>query len=144
VTITRALGSGVVGAVALTLLHEGARRTVPHAPRMDILGMRAIAQGMRAVDEPPPERDRLHRWALLGDIAFNSIYYSLVATGDRQSAWRRGTLLGLLAGVGAVILPQPLGLGQPPGGQRSDTQVMTVAWYLVGGLAAAAASNLVE
>ena len=36
----KALASGVAGACALTLLHEGVRRAVPDAPRMDVLGER--------------------------------------------------------------------------------------------------------
>jgi hypothetical protein len=34
--VIRALGGGTVGAIALTALHEVTRRTVPHAPRMDV------------------------------------------------------------------------------------------------------------
>lgn len=37
-----ALGSGLVGACALMLLHETVRQFVPNAPRADILGMRAM------------------------------------------------------------------------------------------------------
>jgi hypothetical protein len=39
----RAMGSGLVGAVALNLLHETARQFIAEAPRVDVLGKRAIA-----------------------------------------------------------------------------------------------------
>jgi hypothetical protein len=138
----KALLSGMVGALAVTLLHESARRLSPEAPRMDILGMRAIAQGLRLAERRPPLRERLHRWALLGDLVANSLYYSLAASPRPERAWLRGSLLGLAAGVGAVFLPGWLGLGERPSRRSGATQAMTVAWYLMGGLAAAAASGV--
>ena len=134
----KALGSGLVGAVALTLIHETARRIAPDsAPRMDVLGMRAIQKAVRAVDAEPPVP--LHEAALVGDLVSNSFYYSLVGAGSRGAALRNGALLGLAAGLGAVFLPEPLGLGRQPTERAPATQAMTIAWYLAGGLAAAAA-----
>jgi len=133
----KALGSGLVGAVALTLIHETARRLAPEsAPRVDVLGMRAIAKTMRAVDAEPPIP--LHEAALVGELVSNTAYYSLVGLGPREDALRNGALLGLAAGLGAVFLPGPLGLGRQPT-ETPATQAMTVAWYVAGGLAAAAA-----
>src|SRR5437868_4058278 len=133
----KALGSGLVGACALTLIHETARRFLDDAPRMDVLGMRAVAKTMRAVDVEPPVA--LHEAALVGDLVSNSIYYSLVGAGSREDALRNGALLGLAAGLGAVVLPKRLGLGRQPTEDSPQTQLMTVAWYLLGGLAAGAA-----
>lgn len=133
----KALGSGLVGAFALTLVHETARRFVDDAPRMDVVGMRALARGLRAVDVEPPVP--LHEAALVGDIVSNSLYYGLVGLGGREDAVRNGALLGLAAGLGAVYLPEPLGLGRQPAKNSTQTNLMTVAWYLIGGLAAGAA-----
>ncbi len=138
-----ALGSGLAGALALTLLHETGRRVIPEAPRMDILGMRVIARTMNRAGQPPPTRERLHSMALAGDIAGNALYYSLVGAGAPGSgAWLRGGLLGLLAGLGGVFLPSSLGLGSGPSSRTRQTQALTVLWYLVGGLAAAAAHQI--
>lgn len=140
-----ALGSGLAGACALTLLHEAGRRVIPAAPRMDILGMRAIKKTLRAVgEEDPPVDVELHDLALLGDLVSNSAYYALVGLGDQRGVWRRGALLGLAAGVGAVTLPGPLGLGRSPTEEAPKTQLMTIAWYLAGGLTAAAVFGLLE
>jgi hypothetical protein len=133
----KALGSGLVGACALTLIHETARRFIDDAPRMDVLGMRALAKAAHAVDVAPPVT--LHEAALVGDLVSNSVYYSLVGAGPREDALRNGALLGLAAGLGAVFLPEPLGLGRQPTERAPATQFMTVAWYLLGGLAAGAA-----
>ena len=137
----KALGSGLVGACALTLIHETARRFVDDAPRMDVVGMRALAKTMRAVDVEPPVP--LHEAALAGEIVSNSLYYSLVGAGGARDAIRNGALLGLAAGLGAVFLPEPLGLGRQPTEDSPETQLITVAWYLLGGLAAGAAYSAI-
>ena len=131
--------AGLAGACTVTLIHETMRRLDPDAPRMDVLGMRAIAKMMRAADTTPPEEDTLFGMTLAGDIVSNAAYYSL--TGSGKNAWLRGGLLGLAAGVGGVVLPGPLGLGTAPSNRTTKTQVMTVAWYLLGGLAAAAVAS---
>jgi hypothetical protein len=134
----KALGSGLVGAIALTVVHETGRRMRDDAPRLDVLGMRAVAKSLRAADVEPPDVE-LHDLALVGDIVSNSLYYSLVGIGRRQDAWICGAALGLAAGLGAVALPVRFGLGHQPTENPPSTQLMTVAWYVAGGLAAAAA-----
>jgi hypothetical protein len=138
----RTLGSGLAGACALTLIHETARRVFADAPRMDILGMRAMARSYNAVGAPTPTPDELFNRTLVGDIAGNALYYSLVGMGDRKDVWLRGALLGLGAGIGAVALPGPLGLGTDASARARATEVMTVAWYTLGGLAAAATYDM--
>jgi hypothetical protein len=106
---------------------------------MDVLGMRAIAKSLRKVDVAPPEGEQLHTLALVGDVVSNTLYYSLVGLSKPENALVPGTLLGLAAGVGAVLLPEPLGLGSAPSSRTTETKVMTVAWYTAGGIAAALA-----
>jgi hypothetical protein len=50
----------------------------------------------------------------------------------------------MLAGVGAVVLPPLLGLGQQPGRRTPWTELMTVAWYTAGGVAAAAVAERLD
>ena len=136
-TIARSLGSGLAGAVALNVLHEIARQFIPDAPRADLLGMRSIAKGFKAVGEQPPRHDELYGLAMAGDVASNAIYYSLVGAGDKQPVLA-GAALGVLAGIGAVTLPGPMGLGEKPTKRTPATAAMTVGWYLFGGLVAGA------
>ena len=131
--------AGVAGAGALTLVHQAARLVTPHAPRMDVLGIRALRGAYRQLGVGPRSDRALEREALAGDMVANAAYYSLIGMGGRETVWRRGLALGLAAGVGALMLPKPLGLGDPPNAHRPDTQLMTVAWYVLGGLMAAAA-----
>ena len=139
-----AIGGGIAGAVALNVLHESVRHVRDDAPRMDILGERAIARGMEAVGVEPPPREALYVPTLVGDLLSNSLYYSLVGVGDREGVMARGALLGLAAGIGGVVLPGPMGLGKRPSARTPQTALMTVAWYLAGGLAAAAACRLLS
>ena len=133
-----ALVSGITGAVALTLTHETIRRYIPQAPRMDVLGMRAIARGLYHLNKRPPEEDKLFEYSIIGDLVSNSLYYTLTGTG--HLVWWRGTALGLAAGIGGVVLPGPLGLGKEPSGRTNATKAMTVGLYLLGGLVTAAMS----
>jgi hypothetical protein len=131
----RAAAAGAAGAAALTGVHQLALGLTEAAPRMDILGMRALKRSMRTAGLQPPRGRTLYNWTLAGDLLSNGAYYSLVA-GPRP--WMRGAVLGLAAGAGALLLPQRIGLGHPPKSEYVTNQVMTVAWYLLGGLVAAA------
>jgi len=136
--VTQAIVSGAAGAAALNVVHETARQFIPNAPRVEVIGMRGIARPLRAMGEEPPPRDQLYYLALAGDLFSNSAYYSLVAVGKRQSVWRRGLILGLLAGIGAAFLPPVLGLGKQPNERYPFTHLLTIAWYTLGGIVAAA------
>jgi hypothetical protein len=126
-----ALLSGAAGAAALTAVHQAARMITDDAPRMDIVGMRALTRGAEVADTDLPRDNRLYNMTLAGDLIFNSAYFALATT------WTRGAALGLLAGVGALVLPQKMGLGNPPRSELLSNQIMTVSWYVLGGLTAA-------
>ena len=131
------LGSGLAGALALTAVHETAKRTIPHAPRMDVIGRRGIAKPLYAMGVEPPHGNNLQAAALTGELLSNSLFYSLVALGSERTAVRRGLVLGLLAGIGGVLLPPVLGLGRQPGHRGLPTHLMTIAWYTIGGVVSA-------
>ena len=141
-SFVKALVSGLIGACTLTLIHETVRRLSPDAPRMDLLGMRAISKSIRAAGGQPPDNRTLHTVSLVGDMLANSLYYSLVGVGGEKGVWLRGAGLGMAAGLGGVMLPEPMGLGGEPSGRTNATKVMTVGWYLAGALAAATAYRL--
>jgi hypothetical protein len=62
----------------------------------------------------------------------------MVGLGEPRHAVRRGLLLGLAAGAGAVLLPPVMGLGRQPGQRTPLTQLLTIAWYTLGGVVAGA------
>lgn len=139
-TWKNSMASGLVGAAALTLLHEAARRNLPHAPRLDVLGMRALRR-IPALRHEPPRSSRLRRWALASDIVANSLFYAAIPARRRGETWARAVGLGAAAGVAALALPGRIGLGEPPDSASRSNQAMTVLWYLAGAVAAAATAQ---
>ena len=140
----RALTSGMAGAVVLTALHETARHLLPHAPRMDVIGERALSRSLAAVGRRSPGGRRLYRATLAGELLSNTLYYSVVGAAASSRVLRTGLGVGLAAGLGAVLLPPRLGLGDQPGEKVPLTPLLTIAWYTAGGLAAAAVARLLE
>ncbi|QNE41584.1 hypothetical protein F1C16_19445 [Hymenobacter sp. NBH84] len=138
--LVQALGSGLAGAVAVNLLHEAVRHLRPaDAPRMDVLGEQGLRKLLGKADAPQPDEESAYYLTLAGDLLSNGLYYSLVGRG--KGAWWRGVALGAAAGVGGVVLPGPMGLGEAPSNRTPQTKAMTVAWYLVGGVVAAGVSR---
>ena len=132
--VPRSLVGGVAGALTLTAVHELGRRLLTRAPRMDEVAMRGLRRIL-----PGRQRDprRLHQLALGGDLVSNAVYYSAIAAPTSRETWTRAVVLGTAAGVGALLLPERLGLGAPQNSEHRANQVMTIGWYLAGALAAA-------
>lgn len=141
---TNALLGGLAGATLLTLVHETTRQLVPTAPRMDLLGEQALSKLLTKAGQPVPEDDALYAITMAGDVVSNALYYSVAGFGDPKTAPLKGTLLGLAAGIGAIALPGPLGLSEAPSKRTTETVIMTVALYTLGGLAAGVAMRLLN
>lgn len=135
---TKAIAAGAAGAAATTLLHELTRRLTPDAPRVDLLGMQALARLLRATGTAPPAGDALYTLTLAGDLASNTAYFGVVGAGPRERAVALGAALGLVAGAGAVLLPPYLGLSGATTERTRATAALTVALYTAGGLVAGA------
>ncbi|WP_205573238.1 hypothetical protein [Flavisolibacter nicotianae] len=142
--VSAAVAGGLAGTLTVASLHEAMRRMTPDAPRMDLLDMDLIRKGLKTVHKKVPEKDELQRWAVGGELVADTAYYSLAGMGGKKGAWLRGAVLGLVAGITAVVLPKPLGLPADPSNKTVGTQLMTVGLYLAGGLVAAAVAQLVE
>ena len=80
--------AGVAAAVAVNVAHEIVRRILPAAPRMDIVGMRALARTRSALGLRPSEH--LRAQTLAADLLANSFYYSLVFTARPDRALSAG------------------------------------------------------
>ena len=129
--------AGLAGAVAMTLIHEVARRIIPEAPRLDSLGRRALARLVHAAGRPTPDYDNLQAIALAGDVVFNAgLFAAVLAAGPPTSAPARGALVGALAGLATLGLPPVLGIGPEPDDLPLSTQAMTLGLYSGGGLVA--------
>jgi hypothetical protein len=141
--LSSALG-GLAGACALTVLNESVKKLDKDASRMDLLGMNAVAKLMKGSGiKTPATPGKLMPVSLAGDLISNSLYFGMASAGDKKKTMIRGALLGLGAGVGAVTLAKPLGLDERAANVPVKTKALTVAWYVIGGLVAAAVINLI-
>lgn len=141
--VSAAVAGGLAGTLTVASLHEALRRVTPDAPRMDLLDMELIRKGLKSIHKEVPEEDELERWAVGGELVCDTAYYGLTGMGSKKGIWLRGALLGLVAGVTAVVLPKPLGLPEEPSNKTLATQLMTIGLYLIGGLVAAATTQLI-
>jgi hypothetical protein len=129
----RGLAAGGAGAVATTLVNEVARRYVPAAPRLDLLGTRGLDALAGRAGVRLGTRAR-YAAALAGDLLSNGLYFALAARARRPV--RAGLALGVAAGLGAVVLAPALGFGRRPVRATGRTAALTVAWYTLGGFVA--------
>lgn len=128
---------GISGAVVLNLIHEAAKRIYNKAPKIDQLGEEALTKTVEAVGLKAPTGQALTVSTLAADLASNAGYYAMIGKGDRETIFWRGAGYGLMAGLGAIGLAKPLGLDDTPVAKTDETKLLTVAWYVLGGLAAA-------
>ena len=131
-----ALLGGIAGAATVTALHQALKTVAPAvAPRMDLLGMEAMKKIRNRVHLPIPSEEELYKQTFVGDIIFNTLYYSLAGG---KAADLKGTVLGIAAGVGAVQLPEKLHLNPEHSSRTKTTEYLTMGIYIAGGLMAAA------
>ncbi len=132
--IARAASAGAIGAATTTILHEVTRHLVKDAPRVDLLGMQGIARGARWAGAEL-RGEPLFATTMAADLVSNSLYYAAIALAPRASAVPLGVGLGAAAGIGAVVLPGPLGFSPVTTNRTTRTKVLTAALYTLGGLA---------
>ena len=137
------LAGGLAGACAVTLLHEVIKRIDKDAPRLDLLGMESMRKGLQSADVAVPDDDTLYKETLAGDIASNTIYYSLAGLGE-QGTELKGGALGFLGGIGAVYLPQFFGLNEQHTARTDKTKALTTLYYSLGGVVASEVMKWVD
>lgn len=125
--------AGLGGAVALNLLHESLKKQ-SNVPRIDLLGEEALQKTLGYFGTHINDDDNLYAATLAGDVLSNSIYYSMIGGGSRETIWPRAIAFGLAAGIGAITLPQPMGLDPEPVTRTNQVKALTVAYYVAGAL----------
>lgn len=133
----QALGSGLAGAVVLTALHEGIKQIAPESPRMDQIGTQIV----RKAKGGNSDNESAYNQALAGELVANSVLYSLVGSGEKNS-WLRGLLIGAGSGLAAVLLPTIMPVKDGASNRSAETTAMTIGIYTIAGLAAAGMSTL--
>jgi hypothetical protein len=128
----RNLLAGAAGATALNVLHESLKKKSPDMPRVDLLGEDALQKALNYFGGSIDSKANLYKATLAGDVVGNTLYYSLIGTGNQKYLWPKAILMGLSAGIGAVTLPEPLGLDPEPVAKNNQVKVLTVVYYLLG------------
>lgn len=137
-SVLKAILAGFAGAAALNLLHETVRKFDPEAPRVDLIGEEALTRTLNSFNIEAPKGDQLYAATLVGDLISNGMYYSAIAMSGKKNIYLKGAVAGLTAGLGAIKLPDEMGLNDEPVTKTDKTKMLTVAWYLIGGLVTAA------
>ena len=138
------VAGGLAGALAVTVLHQIIKKYDSDAPRLDLLAMEAISKGYKMADQPVPSKSTLYEYSLVGDIASNALYFGLASAGKSNKAISKGVLAGLSAGLGAVFAPEQLGLSKKYSNKTTKTQLMSVAYYLIGGIVTGLVGKMVD
>lgn len=139
--LLKSLIAGFAGAAVLNILHESVRRIDPDAPRIDLLGEQALSRSMKSLNLETPIGNNLYLATLAGDIVSNGLYYSAIGFGSKKNIYIKGALAGLTAGLGAINIPNKIGLDDTPVTHTDKTKILTVAWYVIGALVTAAVFN---
>jgi hypothetical protein len=140
----RSIIGGLAGSAVLTAMHEITKRINPQAPRMDLLGMQALGKGLKALQLPVPSTGKLFKYTMAGDLVSNAVYYSIAGLAGDKNVITRSAILGLTAGIGAITLPEPMGLNEGYAARTQETKLLTIALYTLGGFAAGIVMKLLQ
>jgi len=120
--------AGLGGAIALSLLHEAVRKNFDNVPEINKVGEEALNKALDRADMKITNHDQLYAATLAGDVIGNGMYYATTATSGFNIA------SGLAMGLGALALPEKIGLDEKPVAETTQKKVMTVAYYLFGAI----------
>lgn len=130
--------AGLGGAIALNIIHESLKKKSKDTPRVDLLGEEALQKTVEYFGGEINGKKTLYTATLAGDVLSNAIYYSMIGKGAPEHLWVRAAAYGVAAGVGAITLPEPLGLDPEPVNKTKTSQALTVGYYVAGALVTAA------
>ena len=138
------LVAGFAGAIALNILHETLKKEKTDVPRIDLLGQDALQKTLRHFGTSIENKKDLYKATLAGDVLSNTFYYSLIGAGNPAFLWPKAVVFGLSAGIGALKLPEPLGLDPEPVTKSNQVKVLTVGYYVFGALVTALVLNVLS
>lgn len=128
--------AGLGGAIVLNLLHELLKKKKMDTPRIDLVGEEALQKTLGYFGTKIENKDTLYKATLASDLISNATYYSMIGN-STENVWGKAVSLGLVAGIGAVMVPKEIGLDEEPVAKNNQVKAMTVGYYLVGALATA-------
>lgn len=129
--------AGLGGAIVLNLLHESFKKSKVDSPRVDLVGEEALQKVFGFFGNRINDKQTLYNATLAGDLISNAAYYSMIGNSPNQ-LFGKAISLGLVAGIGAVAVPEQIGLDAEPVAKNTQVKAMTVGYYVIGALATAA------
>ncbi|MES2485438.1 MAG: hypothetical protein V4581_05725 [Bacteroidota bacterium] len=132
------LAAGLGGAIALNVLHESLKKKSHDMPHVDLLGEEALQKTLHFFGTEIDNDKQLYAATLAGDVISNAMYYSMIGNGGPDNVWVRAVAYGIAAGVGAITLPEPMGLDPEPVAKSNTSKALTVGYYVAGALVTAA------
>jgi nitrate/nitrite transporter NarK len=134
--------AGLAGSTLLTGTHEITKRSNANAPRMDLLGMEALRKILKAARLGIPGQRKLFLYTMAGDLLVNGLYYASGKFISKKNAVAATIIIGVLGGIGAVVLPRALGLSNAASSRTSQTKLLTIGLYTLGGIVSAIAGTI--
>ena len=134
---------GLAGAIVLTLLNESLKNVNSDMPRIDLVGKEVVQKTAEYFGLDIENSESLLSTALVSDIISNTAYYSLI-NGEKEELWLKAASAGLLAGLGAVNLPDKMGLNDEPVSKSLTTKALVIGYYLAGAFTTAAVIRMME
>ncbi|MCG9793326.1 hypothetical protein [Flavobacterium algicola] len=141
--ITNNIIAGLGGALVLNILNESLKGLDNKMPQIDLVGEEAVLKTSALLGMEIKDSTSLYRSALVSDIISNTLYYSLINNRGNK-LWSTAASSGLMAGVGAVKLPNKMGLNDEPVAKSLVTKALTISYYVAGALTTAAILSLLD
>lgn len=120
--------AGLGGAIALNIVHEIIRNNFDNVPEVNKVGEEALGKALEKIDINLTDKDKLYAATLAGDVISNGIYYAATATTGFNM------VSGAAAGLGAVLLPEKMGLDDAPVAETNQKKIMTIGYYFFGAI----------
>ena len=134
--ILKNLLGGLAGALVLNIIHETVRFFDKGAPRVDEVGEEGVGHAVKAMTGQSLSGKQLYAANLAGDIASNTMFYSTIGSAETKNLLLRGAATGVSIGVSTLSMTKRMGLDDTPINRSLKTKVMTIGYYLAGGIVA--------
>lgn len=129
---------GLAGAFMLKILHATGRKLFKDAPPLQKISPQITHTAAENMAITAPSSTILLTSTLGSDLVANTLYYSLIGDGSPQSLWVRGAVSGITAGVSVLKMKNQEEVISMPFIRKTTSRFMTLSWYMIAGLTAAA------
>ncbi|MEI6948746.1 hypothetical protein V9K67_16265 [Paraflavisolibacter sp. H34] len=131
---TTVIRGEMAGASALNTITQNVKMANTEPLSLAALGSRLATKVFHGIRNNTIT-NRTFAWTIAGDVLGTVLYQTLVG-GARSGLWWRGSLVGLVTGLGAELLPRRLGKSVEESNRTLTSKILTIGWYLAGTMVA--------